>query len=171
MLVHCWSLFSPKPSQRWQHVSLIISISSSMPSTGGNTRRGPKWLWEREKVQNGRPAWQSCPGINWRTISLYLPASHNLAPLASLPLIGWMCSHSALSVSQFDDSFNFFLSVQHHFSPMSSFSSLLSNLMFLQPTLFPFFSFLLWIRQPIRHDMRPQGIVGIRVYWGSQSER
>lgn len=41
--------------------------------------------------------------INMQTITLSQPASHNLAPLASLHLIGYMCPRSALSASWFDD--------------------------------------------------------------------
>lgn len=51
-------------------------------------------------------------GINMHTITLSQPASHNLAPLASLHVNAYMCPHSALSASRFDDSrlISFYLS-------------------------------------------------------------
>lgn len=124
-------------------------------------------LCERGTGQDRGPATQSCPSINWWTITLYLPASLNLAPFDWLNVLTRRPECFTLWWSPF----NFFLSVQHHFSPISSFLFLLSNLMFFWLPVFPLFSFCLWIRQPIRHDIRPEGIMGIRVYWGSQSER
>lgn len=64
----------------FHHHCLIFSSSQLEGIQGGGGGSG---------CERGRnPAKQSCPSINWRTITLFLPASHNLAPLATLHLIG-----------------------------------------------------------------------------------
>ena len=72
------------------HHHCLISSSFQPKGTRGSGRGGVGvGVRGRKEQDRGRePAKQSCPGINWWTITLFPPGSHNLSPLASLHLIG-----------------------------------------------------------------------------------